>query len=155
MLRILRNIDVGVEKLSVFLLVVFIMTILTFSLTSIFLRWFGLSFHWIEPLIRHLVFSCAFLGGVLATGKGSHIGIDLLSRYLEGKKYKNFEDYLLIFTSFFSSALCLWLVHACVTFVKMELEYGKTIFWGTPWSFFTHTQTFYTNNFKLIILKLN
>ena len=130
MFKILKSIDSGVEKFSSFLLVIFIMTILTFSLASIFFRWFGLSFHWIEPLVRHLVFFCAFLGGVLATGKGSHIGIDLLTRYLEGKKYKKLQDYLLIFSAIFSSALCFWLVSSCSTFIKMELEYGKVVFWG-------------------------
>ena len=55
------------------------------SITGIVLRWFNIAFLWIDPLVRHLVFICTFLGGAIATGRGTHIGIDIIGRLLESR----------------------------------------------------------------------
>ena len=41
------------------------------SVTNIFLRWFDMTIYWVEPLVRHLVFLSAFLGGYLRREVGS------------------------------------------------------------------------------------
>ena len=56
---------------------------LFFSVLTILLRWFGQSLEFVEPFVRHLVFLSTFLGGVLATGRGTHIGIDIIGKLLE------------------------------------------------------------------------
>ena len=84
---------------------------------------------WVEPLVRHLVFLSAFLGGALATGKRSHIGIDVLHRWLENKKDSN-AKLILISTTSVSIGTLIWLVYAGIEFMKVELQYGRDVFWG-------------------------
>ena len=103
---------------------------LLFSVASIFLRFFNISFLWIEPFVRHLVFISIFLGGILATGKGSHIGIDILAKYFESSKNEKARRYLNSFISLFSCVILFWMAYASLKFVEVELEYGKEVFWG-------------------------
>ena len=103
---------------------------LGFSLFSIILRWFGLSFYWIDPAVRHLVFVATFLGGSLATGRGQNIKIDLLARFLEvknGPRLKNFFEQVV---TLITMIIVLILAKSSWDFVKVELEFGKTVFWG-------------------------
>ena len=77
MKALLKSTDKFIEKISISLLVVCVLSMLLLSVLNIFLRWFNTTLFWVEPLVRHLVFLSAFLGGVLATGNRSHIGIDI------------------------------------------------------------------------------
>ena len=126
----LTKIDNAIEKLSISLLVVSVLAMLSLSVLNIFLRWFNTTLFWIEPLVRHLVFLSAFLGGVLATGNRSHIGIDILHRWLEGKKDSFISRLILQVTCFVSICTLAWLVYAAIEFVKTELEFGRDVFWG-------------------------
>ena len=63
--------------------VICLWAMLIISTLSIFLRWFQVSFLWTDPLVRHLVFITAFLGGSLATGANNHIRIDLAGKLFE------------------------------------------------------------------------
>jgi TRAP-type C4-dicarboxylate transport system permease small subunit len=91
-MKFIKSIDLVVEKLSSYLLVASILSILFFSSLSIILRWFHLNLSWIDPFIRHLVFLGTFLGGVIATGKGNHIGIDLISKFFELKGHHKLQN---------------------------------------------------------------
>ena len=128
-MKIFFLIDKFIDSLSKSILLVNLFFMLTLTLLGIILRWFNQTFLWIEPLVRHLVFFTAFLGGVLATGKRGHIGIDLLSKYLENKWPK-----LLIWQSRVVNISCslslLWLTFASYSFFKVEVIYGKEAFLG-------------------------
>lgn len=82
-MKLIQRFDDILEKLSRWGLISCLLTILSFAVMSIFLRWGGKSFMWLEPLTRHLVFLSAFLGGSLATSKDVHIRIDLFTKLLE------------------------------------------------------------------------
>jgi TRAP-type C4-dicarboxylate transport system permease small subunit len=81
--KFIQKFDDILEKISRWGLITCLLTILGLAVTSIFLRWGGVSFMWLEPLTRHLDFLSAFLGGSLATSKDVHIRVDLLTKLLE------------------------------------------------------------------------
>ena len=103
---------------------------LFFSVLTIFLRWFGQSLEFVEPFVRHLVLLSAFLGGVLATGRGTHIGIDVLGKILESIHQHFLCSQLKRLISLASFAVVCWLVVASIHFVKMEMEFGRETFFG-------------------------
>jgi TRAP-type C4-dicarboxylate transport system permease small subunit len=103
---------------------------LALSVFSILLRWFETSMLWIDPLVRHLVFLSAFLGGVLATGKGTHIGIDVLGRYFESAHHEALLKNLKRIIGLTSFGTLIWLVYASYEFMLIELKYGKISFLG-------------------------
>lgn len=60
-----------------------LMAMLLLSALGICSRWGGVSWLWIDPLVRHLVLVTAFFGGALAVGRKAHIRIDILAKPLE------------------------------------------------------------------------
>lgn len=129
-MKALRLIDQIVEKLATWSLVVGVFTMLLFSVLAIVLRWFDTTFHWIEPFVRHLVFLCTFLGGVLATGRGTHIGIDIIGKYLESMKKDNALVWIKGIVTLTSFCTLVWMIQASYGFLLVELKYGKPVFWG-------------------------
>lgn len=125
-----RAIDKGVEKFAGFGLVVCVLTMLFLSTTVIVMRWFGITFLWFDPFIRHVVFISTFLGGVIATGRGTHIGIDILGKYLESKKMDSAEAWIQRLIAFVSTGTLLWLIKASWAFMLSEMKYGKITFFG-------------------------
>ncbi len=103
---------------------------LGFSLATIILRFFQLNYPWFESLVRHLVLLSAFLGGVIATGKGTHIGIDVISKYLESKNLDRPRIFLARLIQIASIFTTCWLMKASIEFTKVELEFGKEEFLG-------------------------
>lgn len=103
---------------------------LLLSVINIFLRWGEMTLYWVEPLVRHLVFLSAFLGGVIATGRRNHIGIDILQRWLEGSENKMIQKLFYRVICLVSVITLAWLTDASITFVKDELEFGKAVFFG-------------------------
>ena len=128
--RILRAIDSGIDRASAFGLIVSVALMLVLSLTTIVLRWVGEAWLWIDPFTRHLVFLCAFLGGVLATGKGTHIGIDLVSRILEARGSEAALRWLRALIALASTVVCYFLFQAGLDLAKVELEMGRPSFLG-------------------------
>jgi TRAP-type C4-dicarboxylate transport system permease small subunit len=127
---ILKVIDEIIEKLSSYALIFSVFAMLLISVISIVLRWFSISIHWTEPFVRHLVFLSTFLGGVLATGRGTHIGIDIIGKYLESKNLNQFSIWITRVISITSFCTLVWLVLASISFMLIELKYGKAVFWG-------------------------
>jgi len=128
-------IDRTLEKISIYLLVTSIIFIFLFSLCGIILRWFQVSYEWLDPLTRHLVFFSAFFAGVLTTGKCKHIAIDLLSKSLE--KHQNILKNVQRIIFIVSFATLLWLSRAGYDFFLSEKEFGKIDFLGIHSSFWT------------------
>jgi TRAP-type C4-dicarboxylate transport system permease small subunit len=129
-MKLIKLIDSLVEKFSAYLLVGSILSILLFSSLSIILRWIHINLSWIDPFIRHLVFLGTFLGGVVATGRGNHIGIDIISKFLEIKGYHRAQRYIGIIINLFSFLVLLWLIKASVMFTKVEMEFSRKEFFG-------------------------
>ena len=126
----IRKIDWFVEKVSSHLLVVTILAILLCSCLSIVLRWFHINLTWADSFVRHLVLLGTFLGGVIATGRGNHIGIDLISKLLEVKglnRAKIIVNRIILVTS---GLVLTWMIKSGVDFTIVEMEFSKTEFWG-------------------------
>ena len=120
--------DDQLEKLSRWGLVLSLFLILGLSVVAIVLRWMGLSFMWIEPLTRHLVFLSAFLGGSLATSKGAHIRIDLVTKLIESSRFKNLKWIHRNAVALFCFFVSLWLLRSGWDFYLMEKEFGAPAF---------------------------
>lgn len=103
---------------------------LSLSLVNIASRWFELSFLWIEPLVRHLVFLAAFFGGAIATGENQHIKIDLMSKILERSKYSFLEVLLEKIVLIACVVASVILAKAGWDLVSVEREYGHEVFLG-------------------------
>lgn len=82
-MKLIQKLDDILEKISRWGLISCLFGILGLAVMAIFLRWAGKSFMWLEPLVRHMVFLSAFLGGSLATSKDVHIKVDLLTKLVE------------------------------------------------------------------------
>ena len=130
MIRVLFAIDRVVERFTFYALVVAVFAMLTFSVLTIVFRWFQITCLWFEPLVRHLVFSSTFLGGVIATGRGTHISIDIVGRYLENSGSKHRRIWLARTVALCCVLVLGWLIYASWKFVQVELQYGKEVFWG-------------------------
>lgn len=120
-----KKLDWVIEKFSSYLLVASVLVILFFSTSSIVLRWFHINLQWIEPMVRHLVFVCAFLGGVIATGRGTHIGIDLIGKFVESRNWHSLKIWITRFIMFVSGTVLLWLIKAGIDFTIIEMEFSK------------------------------
>lgn len=126
----IKKIDNFIDKISFYCIVVAVMTMLLLTVLNIVLRWFNTSILWVDPLVRHLVFLSAFLGGSLATGRDNHIRIDIVSKVFERFNkpgLKILVDRLVLLVTLIATIL---LAKAGYDFTKMELEFGKEIFLG-------------------------
>lgn len=125
-----KKLDWAVEKFSSILLVASILAILFCSSGAIVLRWFQINLTWIDPFTRHLVLLSTFLGGVVATGRGNHIGIDLISKFLEIKGYEHGKIIVNRIILLSSGIVLIWLIKSGLDFTKVEMEFSKVEFWG-------------------------
>lgn len=129
---ILKKIDFYIEEFSSKALWLLTFLVLFVSLLSIILRWIGVGFSWINPMLRHCVFMMIFLGGVLATGKNTHITINLLEKFSISDRVKNI---LKFFSHFVSFLVLVILSYTALGLIKVEMQYGKDVFWGIHSSF--------------------
>lgn len=127
-MKFLLLIDKGVDKFCSVMLITSILSLLFFSVLTIFLRWFHVNLMWIDPLARHLVFLATFLGGAVATGRGTHIAIDLVGKILEVKEWHALKVWVGRIINL-TCAICLvWLFKAGLDFTKVEFEFAKEEF---------------------------
>ncbi|MGE3611621.1 MAG: TRAP transporter small permease [Bacteriovoracaceae bacterium] len=127
-MKLIRAFDSILEDISRLGLVFCLFVILGFAVLSIILRWFGHSVMWIEPMIRHLVFLSAFLGGSLATSKDVHIRIDLLTKLVEKSHSKMLHLLHRNLVSLFSFVVCVILSKTSWDFFLVEKEFGAPSF---------------------------
>jgi TRAP-type C4-dicarboxylate transport system permease small subunit len=83
---------------------------------------------WIEPLVRHLVFLSAFLGGSVATSKRVHIKVDLLTKLVEKSQSKILKWFHSNLISLFCFIVCFFLTKAGWDFFLVEQEFGAPAF---------------------------
>jgi TRAP-type C4-dicarboxylate transport system permease small subunit len=129
-MKSLKFLDDLLGKLSRWGLVFSVLTMLSLSVVAIIMRWFNTSIHWIEPFVRHLVFLSTFLGGVLATGRGEHIGIDIIGKWFESRHMEKSLIFVRRIISLTSFLTLVWMIKASYDFFLVELKYGKPVFWG-------------------------
>lgn len=87
---------------------------------------------WADPLLRYLVLWAGMFGAVVATRRGKHIAIDIIS-YLVPPRYQAFLKMLI---NLFAAVVAGVLTHAAVIFVQNErqFDFGAALlaipFWG-------------------------
>lgn len=129
-MKILAQIDHFIDRFLTGALVINVIFLLVFSLYAVVARWLSISSIWVDPLVRHLVFLCAFLGAGVATGAKRHIGIDILPRYFEATSRLALKHLVEGVTSFIASFVSFWLAYAGYGLVSIETQYGKMAFLG-------------------------
>jgi TRAP-type C4-dicarboxylate transport system permease small subunit len=128
MVTLIKQFDDILEKISKWSLVFCLLLILFLSVLSIILRWLGSSLLWLEPLVRHLVFLSAFLGGSLATSKGVHIKIDLLTHLIDKSQSKILKWFHKNLVSLFCFVTTLFLLKSGLDFYSIEKEFAGEAF---------------------------
>lgn len=129
-MKAIKLIDTALEKFTTYLLVASVLLMLSLSSFSIVARWFQSNIAWIDPFVRHLVFLSAFLGGIIATGQGTHIGIDVIGKFVESKGWHSLRSMISKIIMFSSMAVLVWLIKSGIDFTKVELAFGKIEFFG-------------------------
>jgi len=125
MFEIVKKFDLVIEKAAQYLLVSCILGMLGMSVLNIVLRWFQANILWFEPFVRYLVFFSAFLGGVIATGNRTHIGIDIVGKYFESRKNWKAHRWVGRIIDSISLSVLIFLFKACLDFVVEEAKYGR------------------------------
>lgn len=123
-MKLFVTFDEILDQISRYGLVGCLFTILGLAVLSIVLRWLGSSLMWIEPLIRHLVFLSAFLGGSMATSKHVHIKVDLLTKLIELSRSKVIHWIHKNLVTLFCFLVCLVLAKSGWDFYLVEKEFG-------------------------------
>lgn len=126
----IKKLDDYLDKISFYGIVLAVSLMLLLTVLNIVLRWFNTSILWVDPLVRHLVFLSAFLGGALATGKDNHIRIDLASKLLENLKKPKLKVWVDRIIYIITMGTTIYLAKAGMDFAKIELEFGKVAFLG-------------------------
>ncbi|MBG59064.1 MAG: hypothetical protein CMJ16_01260 [Peredibacter sp.] len=126
----IRILDYALEKIAFYILGTCLFGMLFFTLFNIVARWFGMSFLWIDPLVRHMVFLSAFMGAVMATGKGNHIKLDIVSRALESFNKQKAKKVVDTLGALAAVVACYFLFLAGKDFALVELEFGREAFLG-------------------------
>jgi TRAP-type C4-dicarboxylate transport system permease small subunit len=128
MAKIILMIDQLLERISRYGLICCLFIILIFAVLAILLRWLGSSVMWIEPMVRHVVFLSAFLGGSLATSKGVHIKVDLLTKLVEHSRSRLLKWVHQNLITAFCFLTCLLLSKTAFDFFQVEREFGAPAF---------------------------
>lgn len=128
--RFLKRIDLFIEKFALYFLVISLFAMLGLTIFNIVMRWVSYTTLWVDPLIRHMVFLAAFMGGVLSTGHRQHIGIDILSKYLESFKSKRLLKLQQMVLSLISAIVLMYASYLSIDFVQSTFEYEGIIFLG-------------------------
>ncbi len=88
----------------------------------------SVTFLWTDPLVRHLVLWCGFVGAMIATRQGKHIRIDALLRLLSPP----WRDLIQASTSFFSALVCFFLTWISLGFLGDEMAFNTRTFLEIP-----------------------
>ena len=91
-------------------------------------NFFNTGLPWGDSFVRYLVLWVGFIGAALATREGSHINIDILSRWLPG--VSKTVNRLLV--HLFSCLICAILTYASLVFIRNERLLGGTVFFDLP-----------------------
>lgn len=108
-------------KAEEYLLCLMLTSMILLACTQIVLRtFFSTGLIWIDPLLRYLVLWSGFIGASMATYKGKHIALDVIS-YLVPEPIKTWLETL---TSIFSMIVAALLTYASFLFIRDEYTYG-------------------------------
>lgn len=116
------------DKVCTILATFLLLSLMLLSFTQIILRnFFSIGSDFVETFVRHEVLWITFSGAVLTTIHGKHISIDILPRYLYGRKRLTLEKILLRIIYLSASLISILLFSLSISFIGMEIERGALI----------------------------
>jgi TRAP-type C4-dicarboxylate transport system permease small subunit len=125
-----RRIQSVLRRVEDSLLVILVLMIIGMAVTQIVLRnLFDTGIVWGDIMVRILVLWIGMAGAMVASRKGEHISIDILSRYLPHYLRKIISS-LVEFATFM---VCTAAAFYSVKFVIGEFQYGDMAFAGVPY----------------------
>ncbi|MEW5798189.1 MAG: TRAP transporter small permease [Bacteroidota bacterium] len=126
-------IDRWFEKISGWLLILFLGIMIVMSFGQVVLRnFFDTSIEWGDVFLRHLVLWVGYFGAVIATGERRHLKIEFLTKLVPLKVRKIF----FIITNLFAAFICYLLMQASISFVQLEIESESTLILDLPLWYF-------------------
>jgi len=153
-MKILLLVDKWLEKISGWMLVILLGTMILMAFGQVVLRnIFHSSIEWADVFLRHLVLWVGYFGAVIATGEGRHLKIEFINKIVPVKVRKIF----FIITNFFAAAVCYLLMQAAISFVQLEKESASILLLNQPtWYFITIIPVGYAMiSFRFVIHSLN
>ena len=119
---ILQSIENGV-------LVSLLVMIISMAVVQIVLRnFFNTGIIWGDVLVRILVLWIGMLGAMVASRRGDHISIDIVTRYLSPRARQRVNGLVQTITFL----ICTLVAYHSLKFVLSEVEYGGNAFAGVP-----------------------
>jgi TRAP-type C4-dicarboxylate transport system permease small subunit len=116
----------SLDRFTTYTLIFLLSIILLSSLGGMLLRLFNLNLIWLDPLVRHLVLVCLFLGGSLALGSWQHIQIDLLKNFLRKRpSLSRVLETIILILVVIGLILLTW---SGLNFFLMERKFGQPDF---------------------------
>lgn len=123
--KILRLLN-GIEETILCLLLIAMMSV---SCLQIALRsFFSTGLLWADPLIQQLVLWSGLLGAAMATARGKHIALDLVT-YLVPKRL---QPWILLLSHLLAALTTTALVYAAWVFLANEITYGSPGLFALP-----------------------
>lgn len=117
------------ESLEDAILITLLMSMLALALVQIGLRnLFDSGIIWGDSLLRVLVLWVGLFGAMVASRKGDHINIDLITRFVG----PNTKRAISALTSFATAAICTLLAYHSYRFVQIEYQDALIAFAGVP-----------------------
>ena len=111
------------------ILIGLLLVMISMAVIQILLRnLFVIGIVWGDILVRVLVLWIGLLGAMVASRKGNHISIDVISRYLP-ERVKGAVNCIV---DLFTASICTTVAYYSLRFVLMEFEEGGMIFAQVP-----------------------
>jgi TRAP-type C4-dicarboxylate transport system permease small subunit len=111
----------GISWIEETFLCLLLTSMILLACVQIFLRFFfSGGFAWADPLLRYMVLWAGLFGAAVATKKGKHISIDIISHLLPDRC----KPWLQALLNLFSAGVCGVLTYAAINFVRDEAFYG-------------------------------
>lgn len=129
-MRLLKLIDERLARIEGILLALFLFAMILLAFLQVLSRnLFATGILWADAIVRALVLWIGLLGATLATQRGQHLGIDVLTKFVGGR----FQKGVGVFVKLFAAAVSLLLLKASINFVQFEREAGSEFFRLLPY----------------------
>jgi TRAP-type C4-dicarboxylate transport system permease small subunit len=114
-----RRLAAIIERIETALIALLVLAMVALAGAQIVLRnVFETGFAWADPLLRAMVLWTAMLGALAAARDDKHIGLDLLTHFLHGRRKRVARVIALLFAAAVSAAM------AWYGFNLVEVDYG-------------------------------
>jgi len=126
----LKKLENYIAKIEGYVLVIGLITMIAAGTLQVILRnFFNTGLEWGDMLARALVLWVGFVGASLATRRGKHINIELVSKFITNPKLSAIRERIVTFIAFLISAI---LSVEAITFTHAEHANNMIAFLNIP-----------------------